>query len=459
MSKRLVLTFMSLFIVCLMVGRAEAQQTAFTYQGKLTDNGTPANGNYDLQFALFGSASGGTQIGQTQTVTNVSASGGVFTVTLDFGANAFTGAARFLQISMRPSGAAVFTPLTPRQPITSTPYAVRSLNTATADTATNAQQLGGVAAGQYVKTDDTRLSDQRDPKPGSSNYVQNTTSQQASTNFNISGNGTVGGTLSGNTVNAGTQYNLGGQTVLGVSAQNILKLGNAGNVGIGPTLFPAYKFEVESAGQYGLRVGTGTADGIALSVGGFGSLEVDANGIPAGRFIVKENGNVGIGIRNPTSKLTVAGTVESTVGFKFPDGSLQSTAANLAIGKVHTTGLIVTELEITHTGFVTDIATLNLPPGVYLITFMAEFENRANDFLQDNKRTVRCFLINEFLGVNRMGAPGNPMDLLTATGHTVLTQSANGPVSLRCGVVFEIRSQVFAKARRLTAVRMAEIAQ
>src|SRR5712691_3127220 len=42
---------------------ALAQTTSFTYQGRLTDGGTPANGNYDLQFALFDSLSGGAQVG------------------------------------------------------------------------------------------------------------------------------------------------------------------------------------------------------------------------------------------------------------------------------------------------------------------------------------------------------------------------------------------------------------
>ncbi len=37
--------------------------------------------------------------------------------------------------------------------------------------------------------------------------------------------------------------------------------------------------------------------------------------------------NVGIGTKTPTSKLTVAGTIESTTGgFKFPDGTVQQTA-------------------------------------------------------------------------------------------------------------------------------------
>ncbi len=40
-----------------------AQTSQFTYQGKLTDAGVPANGQYDLTFKLFDFLSGGTQIG------------------------------------------------------------------------------------------------------------------------------------------------------------------------------------------------------------------------------------------------------------------------------------------------------------------------------------------------------------------------------------------------------------
>src|SRR5687768_4286152 len=103
MQRRLVLVFVSLLIICLSLVTVEAQQTAFTYQGKLTDNGSPANGNYDLEFALFDSATNGAQIGQTQAMTSISVSGGIFTVTLDFGGSAFSGANRFLEISARAS--------------------------------------------------------------------------------------------------------------------------------------------------------------------------------------------------------------------------------------------------------------------------------------------------------------------------------------------------------------------
>ena len=453
-----------LTVILLLVGVTHvwAQQTAFTYQGKLTDGGIAANGNYDLQFALFDAADGPNQIGQTRTLSGVPVSAGVFTVTLDFGAYAFSGAIRFLEISARPSGAGAFTLLTPRQSITSTPYAVRSLNSVAADTATNAQQLAGVAASQYVKTDDARLTDARDPKAGNSNYVQNSTSQQAATNFNVSGNGTVGGTLSGNTVNAATQYNLGGQTVLGLS-QSVLKLGNSGNVAIGQSSFPNYKLDIESPDKNGLRIGTATPGGTALSVGGFGSFEVDSNGLQAGRFVVAENGNVGIGTQNPAYKLTVAGgsflggnvtvggTVESTGGFKFADGSVQTNA----VGKVFTANT-AGDVEVDHSGRVTDVATLTLPPGVYMVTATVFFENRANDLFQDNTRVVRCFFGNEFLGADQMGAPiNNGVYSLTFNAHTVFTQFGNGTVSLRCGNLDD-RGKVFARNRRFTAVRMGD---
>ena len=105
MKKHLILSLVSLVIICLSLLTAQAQQTAFTYQGKLNDGSSPANGRYDLQFALFDSAIDGAQVGATQTVSNVAVSGGIFTASLDFGANAFPGATRFLAISARPSGA------------------------------------------------------------------------------------------------------------------------------------------------------------------------------------------------------------------------------------------------------------------------------------------------------------------------------------------------------------------
>jgi hypothetical protein len=210
--------------VILGAGSAHAQGSAFTYQGRLATGTLPADGTYDFEFRLFDALAGGTQQGTTQAVPAVVVSDGLFTVTLNFG-SAFDGSPRFLQIAVRTAGGGAFTTIAPRQAITSSPYAVR------AATAGNALQLGGVAAGQYVVTTDPRLSDARDPLPGSPDYVQNGTTPQAAS-FNVSGGGTVGGTLSGGTVNAGNQYNLGGARVLATPGTNNV----VGGIGSGAAL-------------------------------------------------------------------------------------------------------------------------------------------------------------------------------------------------------------------------------
>jgi hypothetical protein len=212
-----------LFVV-LSAAVVAAQTTTFTYQGRFTDGGSAANGTYDMQFKLFDSASVGmgTQLGPTITNAVVTVSSGVFTVQLDYGAAAFPGANRFLEIGVRPAGSSSpYTVLSPRQQLTSAVYAIRAGATTTADTAataTNATQLGGVAASQYVQTNDPRLSDSRSPTPGSASYIQNTIGEQAASNFNVSGNGTAGGTLSANVVTAVTQFNIGAVRVLATPA-------------------------------------------------------------------------------------------------------------------------------------------------------------------------------------------------------------------------------------------------
>src|SRR5438128_5219669 len=132
-----------LIVACVSSVRAQ-QTTSFTYQGRLTDGGTAANGNYDLQFALFDNVAGGAQIGSTLTRSSVTVSGGVFSVQLDFGVSAFPGANRFLEIGVRPVGGGAFTTHAPRQQISSTSYAIRTLCADTAENATNATQLSDV---------------------------------------------------------------------------------------------------------------------------------------------------------------------------------------------------------------------------------------------------------------------------------------------------------------------------
>jgi hypothetical protein len=121
-------TAFCILLILLAAAAVCAQTTAFTYQGRLNDSSAEANGTYDFQFELYDATSAGSQVGSTQTLTNVAVSGGIFTVQLDFGANAFPGANRFLEIRVKKISEASYTTLTPRQPVTSAPYAVRSLN-------------------------------------------------------------------------------------------------------------------------------------------------------------------------------------------------------------------------------------------------------------------------------------------------------------------------------------------
>ncbi|HNQ72013.1 MAG TPA: hypothetical protein PKN95_00215 [Verrucomicrobiota bacterium] len=101
-----------------------AQGTAFTYQGRLNDGSTPANGIYDLRFTIYDSAGGPGIVAGPLTNSPVAVSNGLFTVTLDPGAGVFTGDPRWLEIAVRASGGGAFTPLTPRQALTATPYAI-----------------------------------------------------------------------------------------------------------------------------------------------------------------------------------------------------------------------------------------------------------------------------------------------------------------------------------------------
>ena len=108
--------------------------TAFTYQGQLKEDNAPAGGTYDLRFRLFDAGNLGNQIGSTTCMDGVSPVDGLFTVDLDFGAAAFGGDARWLEISVRgdttPANCTVgaYTTLTGRQPLTAVPYAMHAMS-------------------------------------------------------------------------------------------------------------------------------------------------------------------------------------------------------------------------------------------------------------------------------------------------------------------------------------------
>jgi hypothetical protein len=121
--------------------------SSFTYQGRLKDGPNPANGQYDFAFKLFDVPTGGAQVGPTITRFNQTVSEGLVTISLDFGATALQGQARYMEVGVKTTSEFNFTTLTPRQPVSPAPYAM-GLKPATLITNTySSVRLGSILRG------------------------------------------------------------------------------------------------------------------------------------------------------------------------------------------------------------------------------------------------------------------------------------------------------------------------
>lgn len=322
-----------------------AQGTAFTYQGRLDDGGTPATGLYDLSFTVYNAATGGASAG-TRNVDNVGVTNGLFTVTLDFGAGVFAGAPEWLEIAVRPGASTgAYTGLAPRQAITPTPYALYAGGaSATGLTGTlPSAALGGTYAGAV--------------------------------NFSNKGNTFAG--------NAAGLTNLPAANLAGTVADARLSanvpLLNAANrftgptntfsgpVGIG-TATPAAKLDVN-----GNIVSSG---GITVNAAGSGSVNIsdltgDAGkswflyngyygngnfaiarydpalgGFPADRnLFINPAGNVGVGTTSPGAKLDVNGTARFSGGVQVGAGvayGLYGDTGNIGLHSANGGGIFLT---------------------------------------------------------------------------------------------------------------------
>lgn len=147
-------------LLVLAVAGLAAGAMAFTYQGIMAGaDGAPLAGVHDVQFALYDAAAAGTQVGPTVEMPNMAVTAGRFAASLDFGATAFPGLPRWLEVRMRPAGTDVYTILTPRTAITPTPYALTAFSVAPGvitEAALDpglAARLGGPVAAGVVESD------------------------------------------------------------------------------------------------------------------------------------------------------------------------------------------------------------------------------------------------------------------------------------------------------------------
>jgi len=313
-----------------------AQTTAFTYQGRLTDGGAPANGNYDFRFQLYNTALN-FPTGSPIFLEDVPVVNGTFSVNLDFSSSvefrqtAISGL--LIEIAVRPgTSTESYVALAPRQKITAAPFSIASLTAETAFSAINSQyaatsnvalnsnNLGGLAASNYVLTGDARLTDARNPLAGSVNYIQNTTVPQTA-NFNINGYGIINGDLT-QTGTLAKFTNNNGLLVLG---------GNTGTIPIsgGGTRMMFYpgkgafragnvsgsQWDDANIGELSIALGSSTiASGFGSTAFGTGSIASGATSTAFGQLTTASGaGSIAIG--------NFASTNNQTGSFVYGDSS------------------------------------------------------------------------------------------------------------------------------------------
>ncbi|MEA3397059.1 MAG: hypothetical protein U9R05_06320 [Chloroflexota bacterium] len=122
---------------------------AFTYQGRLLDSDTPVDGTCDFQFNLYDDAwlSPSLVAGPVDRGA-VTVSDGYFSTSIDFGASAFTGEGRQLEILVRcPAGSGSYTTLSGMVTLSANPYALSLRPGAVIE--------GSVSLGAVVKAENT----------------------------------------------------------------------------------------------------------------------------------------------------------------------------------------------------------------------------------------------------------------------------------------------------------------
>jgi hypothetical protein len=334
-SKTFTILVLGLMVSLAMVGKAAPMGTAFTYQGRLIDANSAADGEHDFQFAVFDDPVPGVGIMQGYIdVNNLDVIDGYFTVELDFGSDVFKGDARWLEIALRPGDSndpKAFVKLSPRYEVTPTPYALY------------AKSAGSQAPIQVSGSFDfpAAVIEATNTSTGNGYAISGVQSNKGTvgylggyygvygrhdSNMNYgylggSGYGVYGRNINENYGYLGSDsYGVYGSSFSGVAGYFASSAGyglivESGNVGIGTTN-PRTVLEV--AGPTGLRVSTGLGPNVygeikhgdsnglqinAAALSGWADISLQTHGTT--KLFVESAGNVGIGTTTPSKELEV----------------------------------------------------------------------------------------------------------------------------------------------------------
>jgi hypothetical protein len=139
------LALLALLTVNHQLSIAQAQGTAFTYQGRLNSGGSPASGLFDFRFRLDADPLGDTVLA-TVASNAMPVTNGLFLTALDFGPGWFNGTNYWLEIDVRANGTGGYDELFPLQILTPTPYAIFATTASNVSGTVSAAQLSGTVA-------------------------------------------------------------------------------------------------------------------------------------------------------------------------------------------------------------------------------------------------------------------------------------------------------------------------
>jgi len=295
--------------LCRAVVAGGSNGTAFTFQGQLKDGALPANGSYDLSVWLFDSETGELLIagpivfdGGVGNLDPVDVQNGLFTVELDFG-NVFGDAPLWLELEVRPHAEGGYTTLSPRQPITSAPRSASTRGIAVDDEGNVGIGTDSQYAALQVFGTIRSLG-----LAGGAVSAFNPNNQNAAAHFgwlNDVARIRIGGAGAGAS---------GGFDIQRAGDRSLLRILNAGQVGIG-TASPQAKLHVAGTpGVDGIMFPDGTVQTTAVgSAGGLWSSN--------GSSIFYPSGNVGIGTSTPQAKLELQASSSPRLRISHISGS------------------------------------------------------------------------------------------------------------------------------------------